>query len=136
MLNHAKPDEAILIKFCLATGFRDREIRYATWRDIDFRNCVVRVTAKPIWEFKPKNYEERAVPVPAALIEQLQELKDRRNAVFSEPVFSNTKGKPNSLHIEIVKEIAYRAMLNCGQCVTKHGNRCGTSLRSPRRNPY
>lgn len=124
MLKHADPNEAILIKFCLASGFRDREIRYVTWRDIDFRNCVVRVTAKPIWKFKPKNYEERAVPVPAALIEQLQELKDRRSSVFSEPVFPNTKGKPNSLHIEIIKEIAYRAKLNCGQCVTKYGNRC------------
>ncbi len=124
LLKHADPDEAILVKFCLASGFRDREIRHVTWRDIDFRNCVVRVTAKPIWKFKPKNYEERAVPVPGALIEQLQDLKERRNALFSEPVFPNTKGKPNSLHIEIIKDIAYRARLNCGQCVTKHGNCC------------
>jgi integrase/recombinase XerD len=124
MLNHAKPDEATLIKFCLATGFRDREIRYVTWRDIDFRNSVVRVTAKPIWQFKPKNYEERAVPVPAALIEQLGALKERRGAVPSNPVFPNSKGKPNSMNIDIVKEVAHRAKLNCGQCVTKHGNRC------------
>jgi integrase/recombinase XerD len=126
MLEHADPHEAILIKFALATGFRDREIRYVTWRDIDFRNCVVRVTAKPIWKFKPKNYEERAVPVPAALIEQLRELKERRNAALSDFVFPNTKGKPNSLHIEVIKEVAHRAKLNCGQCVTKHGNRCDT----------
>lgn len=126
MLERADPDEAILIKFCLATGFRDREIRYVTWRDIDFRNCVVRVTAKPIWKFKPKNYEERAVPVPAALIEQLRALKEGRNAALSELAFPNTKGKPNSLHIEVIKEVAYRAKLNCGQCVTKHGNRCAT----------
>lgn len=124
MLKHADSNEAILIKFCVATGFRDREIRYVTWRDIDFRNCVVRVTAKPVWKFKPKNYEERAVPVPAALIEQLRELKEKGNAALSEPVFPNTKGKPNSLHIEIIKDVAYRARLNCGQCVTKHGNRC------------
>lgn len=124
MLDHAKSDEATLIKFCLATGFRDREIRYVTWRDIDFRNCVVRVTAKPIWQFKPKNYEERAVPVPAALIEQLRALKERRGAIPSNPVFPNSKGNPNSMNIDIVKEVAYRARLNCGQCVTKHGNRC------------
>src|SRR6266704_2984126 len=24
----------------------------------------------------------------------------------------------------IVKRVAYRAKLNCGQCVTKHGNKC------------
>ena len=103
MLQHADQDEAILIKFCLSSGFRDREIRYVTWRDVDFRNSVVRVTAKPIWRFKPKNYEERAVPLPAAMIEQLQELKARRNATPAELIFPNTKGKPNSLHIEVVK---------------------------------
>ena len=124
MLRHADPDEAMLIKFCLATGFRDREIRYVTWRDVDFRNSLVRLTAKPLWRFKPKNYEERAVPVPAVLIEQLRELKERRNAALSDVVFPNTKGKPDSLHIEIVKRVAHRAKLNCGQCVTKHGNRC------------
>lgn len=47
MLKHADPDEAILLKFCLASGLGDREIRYVTWRDLDFRNSVVRVTAKP-----------------------------------------------------------------------------------------
>jgi integrase len=62
MLRHADRDEATLIEFCLSSGFRDRETRYVTWRDLDFRNSVVRVTAKPIWKFKPKNYEERAVP--------------------------------------------------------------------------
>jgi integrase/recombinase XerD len=124
MLRHAEPDEAILIKFCLASGFRDREIRHVVWRDIDFRNCVVRVTVKPLWKFKPKNYEERAVPLPRAMIEQLERWRANRNAVPSELVFPNTKGKPNSLHIEIVKDVAYRAKLNCGQCVTKHGNKC------------
>src|ERR1700744_3443659 len=124
MLQHADADEALLIKFCLATGFRDREIRFATWRDIDFRNCVVRMTAKPIWKFKPKNYEERSVPVPATLIEQLRELKERSTAVLSDLVFPNTKGKPNSQHIPVIKVVADRAKLNCGQCVTKHGNRC------------
>jgi integrase len=124
MLQHADLEEAILIKFCLVSGFRDREIRYVTWRDVDFRNSVVRVTAKPIWKFKPKNYEERAVPLPAAMIDKLQQLKTRRNATPAELVFPNTKGKPNSLHIEVVKRVAHRAKLNCGQCVTKHGNRC------------
>jgi integrase/recombinase XerD len=124
ILHHADPDEAILIKFCLTSGFRDREIRYVTWRDVDFRNAIVRVTAKPIWKFKPKNYEERAVPLPAAMIEQLQEWKGRHNATSAELIFPNTKGKPNSLHIEVIKRVAHRAKLNCGQCVTKHGNRC------------
>lgn len=124
MLRHAEPDEAMLIKFLLASGFRDLEARYVVWRDIDFRQGVLRVTAKPLWKFHPKNYEERIVPVPAKLIEQLQRLKTQRDAAPSQLVFPNTKGKPDSLHIEIVKRVAHRAKLNCGQCVTKHGNKC------------
>lgn len=124
MLRHAEPDEAMLIKFLLVSGFRDREVRYVVWRDIDFRHSVLRVTAKPLWKFHPKNYEERIVPVPAKMMEQLQQLKTLRDAGASQLVFPNTKEKPDSLHIEVVKRVAYRARLNCGQCVTKHGNKC------------
>ena len=58
------------------------------------------------------------------MIGQLQRLKTQRDAAPSQLVFPNTKGKPDSLHIEIVKRVAHRAKLNCGQCVTKHGNKC------------
>ena len=95
-----------------------------TWRDVDFRNSVVHVKAKAIWKFQPKNYEERVVPLPTAMIEQLQRIKMQRDAVGSQLVFPNTKGKPDSGHIDVVKRVAYRAKLNCGQCVTKHGNKC------------
>jgi integrase/recombinase XerD len=66
MLEHAVPEDAIFIKFLLTSGFRDQEAQYVTWRDIDFRNCLARVTAKPLWKFSPKNYEERAVPMRRA----------------------------------------------------------------------
>lgn len=124
LLHHATPIEAILIKFFLASGFRNRETRFLAWYDLDFRNCVARVTAKPIWKFKPKNYEERAVPLPEAMIEQLQRLKAERKATAADLVFPNTKGKPDTLHIEIIKRIAWRAKLNCGQCVSEHGYKC------------
>jgi integrase/recombinase XerD len=124
MLEHAEPEDAIFLKFLLTSGFRDQEAQYVTWRDIDFRNCLARVTAKPLWKFSPKNYEERAVPMPEAMMEQLERIKGERRAVASQPVFPNTKGNPDGLHIDVVKRVAYRAELNCGQCVTKHGNKC------------
>ena len=37
MLQHADQDEAPLIKFCLSSGFRDREIRYR-----DLARCRLR----------------------------------------------------------------------------------------------
>lgn len=124
MLCHADEDEAIFLKFMLGSGFRDREAQHVTWRDIDFHNSLVRVTAKPIWRFKPKNWEERSVPLPTALIQQLQAFKERRKGMPAQLVFPNSKGKPDTENDMIVKHVAERAKLNCGQCVTKHGNKC------------
>ena len=120
----ADVDEAIFLKFMVGSGFRDREAQHVTWRDVDFHNSLVRVIAKPIWGFKPKNWEERAVPLPTALIDQLRTLRERRSALPAQLVFPNSKGNPDSENDMIVKRVAERAKLNCGQCLTRHGNRC------------
>ncbi len=39
-------------------------------------------------------------------------------------VFPNSRGNPNTETDMIVKRVAERAKLNCGQCITKHGNCC------------
>lgn len=39
-------------------------------------------------------------------------------------IFPNSKGRPNGENDMIVKRVAERAKLNCGQCITRHGNRC------------
>jgi integrase/recombinase XerD len=124
MFNHAIGDEAIFLKFMLGSGFRDQEAQHVCWRDLDFRNSHVRVTAKALWDFRPKNWEERVVPLPSALIDQLRRLKETRNALPAQLVFPNKRGNPNSENDTIVKRVAHRAKLNCGQCVTKHGNKC------------
>lgn len=124
MFKHATEEEAIFLKFMLGSGFRDQEAQHVCWRDLDFRHSQVRVTAKALWDFRPKNWEERVVPLPSALIDQLQRLKEKRNAVPAQLLFPNKRGNPNSENDTIVKRVAHRAKLNCGQCVTKHGNRC------------
>jgi integrase len=124
MLTHARADEAIFLKFMLSSGFRDQEAQHVCWRDLDFRQSHVRVTAKALWDFRPKNWEERVVPLPSVLIDQLRRLKETRNALPAQLLFPNKRGNPNSENDTIVKRVADRAKLNCGQCVTKHGNRC------------
>ena len=124
MLKHAEDDEGIFLKFLLGSGFRDQETQYVTWRDLDCHNSLVRVTAKPLFGFKPKNWEERAVPLPSALVEQLRALKERRKALPAQLIFPNSKGRPNGENDMIVKRVAERGKLNCGQCITRHGNRC------------
>ena len=121
----ATPDEAIRFKFYLMSGFRDAEGRYVTWRDVDVRNTAIRVTAKPQWGFSPKNWEEREVPVPKALITMLQAYKPQ-DARPDDPVFPSATGNPDGAMLEKLKALAYRAGLNCGHDVTKQKLKDGT----------
>ena len=124
MFKVATEDEADMLKFILGSGFRDQEIRYLEYLDLDFRHQIARVTAKTKWGFTPKNWEERTVPLPAGLIERLRKRKERKSARPHDFVFGNTKGRPDSEMDMVVKRVAERAGLNCGQCVTEHGNKC------------
>ncbi len=124
MFRAATDDEATLLKFVLGSGFRDQEIRYVEWKDIDFRNHDVRLKAKPHWRFTPKNWEERVVPLPSGLIERLRKRKEARKATPNQLVFPNGRGKPDSEMDMVVKRVAERAGLNCKQCVTEHKNKC------------
>jgi integrase/recombinase XerD len=124
MFKVATEEEQDMLKFILGSGFRDQEIRYIEYLDIDFRHQVVRVTAKPEWRFTPKNWEERSVPLPAGLIERLRKRKERRQAKPHDLVFPNTRGRPDSEMDVVVKRVAERAGLNCGRCITEHNNKC------------
>jgi integrase/recombinase XerD len=124
MFNVATEDGADLLKFILGSGFRDQELRYVAYLDLDFRHHLARVTAKAKWGFTPKNWEERTVPLPAGLMERLRKRKERKQARPHDLVFGNTKGRPDSEMDMVVKRVAERAGLNCGQCVTEHNNKC------------
>ena len=124
MFNVATEDEADLLKFILGSGFRDQEIRYVEYLDLDSKHDLVRVTAKKEWDFTPKNWEERTVPLPARLKERLRKRKERKQARPQDLVFGNTKGRPDNEMDMVVKRVAERAGLNCGRCVTEHGNKC------------
>ena len=116
--------ERVLYLCYLLTGLRDKGIRHLTWRDVDFRTHVIRVTRKPLYGFKPKNKEEREVPVPGSLIAALKKYKASRKPTADGLVFPNESGRPDKRHEFKVKRIAFLAKLNCGQCVSKHGNKC------------
>lgn len=121
-----KPQERTLYLFYLLTGMRDKEVRYCSWRDVDFHSHVVRVTAKPQWGFKPKNKEEREIPVPASLLTELKAHKERQ-ARAKNPrnlVFPTANGEPDKKHEWKLKRIAYKSNLNCGRCESRHGNKC------------
>lgn len=124
LLKACGKDERVLYLCYLLTGLRDKEMRYLTWRDIDFRTQVIRVTRKPFYGFKPKNKEEREVPVPASLIAAVKKYKASKKANADGLVFPNESGRPDKRHEFKLKRIAFHAKMNCGQCVSKHGNKC------------
>src|SRR6266852_5526531 len=111
--------------FFLLTGERDKEVRFTAWRDIDFRRGSVRVTAKPQLGFKPKNKEEREIPVPAALLVALKHYKNQQQGPNPyNLVFPTEAGRPDKNFESKLKKIARRAGLNCGTCASRYGNRC------------
>ena len=118
-------DEKVRYLFFLLTGERDKEVRYTAWTDIDYvRNCV-RVTAKKQLGFKPKDKEEREIPVPTSLLNALKEFKTRQSGPNPHNlVFPTAGGKADRKFENKLKKIAYRAGLNCGHCVSRHGNKC------------
>jgi integrase len=82
-------------------GFRDKELRFLTWRDVDFRNHALRVTAKPQYDFEPKNKEEREVPVPESLLDLLKAHKERQHGhptvlYFQHPAERQTRSTTTS----------------------------------------
>ncbi|MGH9604832.1 MAG: tyrosine-type recombinase/integrase [Terracidiphilus sp.] len=118
------PEERIRYLFFLLTGERDKEVRYTSWSDIDFNRKCVRVTAKKQLGFKPKDKEEREIPVPAALLDALREYKARQTGFnLNDLVFPTSEGRPDKKLENKLKRIACRAGLNCGRCTSKYGNK-------------
>lgn len=121
-------EEKLLFQTFLASGFRKQEINTLTWSDVDFRRQVLRVRPRPQYRFKPKNHEEREVPVPPALIRALairQKKHGGSELVFPtprHPTRTNYGGdRPDEHHLELCKQIAWRAGLNCRRCTNSSG---------------
>lgn len=119
------PDEKVLYMFFLFTGERDQEVRCTAWSDIDFVRKRVRVTEKKRLGFKPKDKEEREIPVPSQLLVALKEYKERQ--IGSNPhnlAFPTRNGMPDKKFENKLKKIAHRGKLNCGHCISRFENKC------------
>jgi integrase/recombinase XerD len=87
-----------------------------SWQNIDFKNKVVKVRSKPMAGFRIKDKQERSVPVPDTLIDSL---KERKRTCTSTLVFPDPGGRANGHFLRLLKGLALRAGLNCGECVGK-----------------
>lgn len=104
----AKPEHTMFLTFLL-TGFREQEVRYLTWDDVNFKLNTIRVTAKPQIGFYPKRWEEREVPVPKNLTRLLKEHPRMEGSAF---VFPSPTGNRDLHMLDRCKDIAKRAGLD------------------------
>src|ERR1019366_10122173 len=63
----------ILYNFFLHTGFREQEVTFCSWPDVNWERGEISVTEKLHLGFQIKNYERRTVPVVEELMELLRE---------------------------------------------------------------
>jgi integrase len=80
----------VLKTIAINSGLRAQELVNLWWPDIDWDRPVLRVTEKPDW--KPKDYEEREVPLNRAALVALREHKLRR-VVMGKYVFCRQDGR-------------------------------------------
>lgn len=106
--------DQVLYDFLLMTGFREKEARYINWENIRFGANIIEVRWKPQFDWSPKTYKEREVPVPDQLLESLRFYRKSLppNRTVSEAlVFGTTTGEPDLHMLRGLKRNAKRAGL-------------------------
>lgn len=104
----------LAINIALKLGLREQELSHLEWSDIHWEHSIVRVSSKPHWGFAVKDSEERDVPVPQSLLDDLKQWRTKYpNATL---VLPTRNGKPNTKILRQLKRLAKRAGLNCGVC--------------------
>ncbi len=102
----ATPDEWLLFMFLLCTGMRDQEAQNCEFSDIDWVKQTVKVSEKTDW--KPKDCEEREIPIPNALVEAL---KMKMATSTSSLIFPNRDGGRDTCMLKKLNNVVKRAKL-------------------------
>jgi integrase len=101
--------ERELFSTFLLTGFREQEVAFLFWSDINLKLRTIRVTSKPHLGFSPKRWEEREIPIPV----ELARLLEARPHLHSERfVFPSPTGNREHNMLLKCKAIAERAGLD------------------------
>ena len=108
------PYMQIAMLLALKCGLRDKELMHIEFSDIDTSEKTLRVRGKPKWKFKVKDYEQRDIPVPDDLLDELAAWKKHRNG--ESLILANKNHRPNSKLLLALKSVARRSKLNCGRC--------------------
>lgn len=123
----ATPYQRTACNLALKLGLRDGEIQFAEFTDIIWHESVFRVRSKIQYGFEVKDYEERDIPIPHDLLEELRDWKSVHPGLNF--IVPTSNGKPNTKLLAMVKGMARRAGIECGWCpncqaTTKRGLGC------------
>jgi site-specific recombinase XerD len=105
-------DEKFLWRLFLGTGFREAEVSVAEVTDVNRDTKTIRVDEKLYFGFKPKDCEKRNVPIPDALIAEI----DARTKSGSCSLLFGNNGRPDGHLLRVLKNVAFDGGLNCGKC--------------------
>jgi integrase/recombinase XerD len=101
--------ERALFSTFLLTGFREQEVMYLFWNDVNLALRTIRVTSKPDLGFFPKRWEERKVPVPVRLADIIKGHPQTNGSTF---MFPSPTGKREQNMLLRCKAVAERAGLD------------------------
>jgi integrase len=88
---------------------------YVTWGDVHFKTHTINMRWKPQYNWTPKAYKEREVPVPDALLAALEEYRKTlpaKRAGASSLVFSTASGRPDTHMLRALKRNTAKAGLD------------------------
>lgn len=105
------PDERLWFEFYLMTGMREQEVIYSTWPDVNFTRRTVTVRWKPEYNWTPKAYKEREIPIPEKLCHVLKAAK-AKSVKMCPLVFPTSGGLPKFDALHVLKAVAKKAGLN------------------------
>jgi integrase/recombinase XerD len=100
------------VLFCtlLYGGLREKELKYLTVGQLNFKDNTLTVAPNPKFDFDPKDWEERSLPLPNETMLDLFRLVEGnpRDAL----VFPTRSGRPNEKLLKLCKRIAKSAGLD------------------------
>jgi integrase len=108
-LNACDEWERALFSTFLLTGFREQEVMYLFWSDVNLASRTIRITSKPDLGFFPKRWEERKVPVPVRLANIIKGHAQTNGSTF---MFPSPTGKREQNMLLRCKGVAERAGLD------------------------
>lgn len=97
--------------FFLKTGMREQEVMHTFWSDVNFNRHTVTVSAKSLFDFTPKNYKGREIPIPACLVSTLKAAKAKATPGCL-LLFPTSGRQPKNDFLDILKARAKNAGLN------------------------